>query len=149
MGCDMLIKGGADVECKTLAGYTPLTSACYLGNEDVVKYLIGKKAEVNVLTKRGFSSLHLAALRNNENIVKILLNAGADAGKQDKDGRSALKIIQSQAQGKISKETMELLGYLSKLEGKSEKYTPLQLAIRHNKIDVAKHLLQRNIDVNE
>ena len=24
-----------------------------------------------------------------------------------------------------------------------------QLAIRHNKIDVAKHLLQRNIDVNE
>ena len=55
------------------SGWNPLHFASYLGNGDVVKYLLAKeKVDPNVVTKDMFTALHLAILNENIEISQIL-----------------------------------------------------------------------------
>ena len=51
---------GNDVNAADNRGYTPLHGAAYLGNNDMVNYLVSKGAKVNVKSKAGDSAADMA-----------------------------------------------------------------------------------------
>ncbi|HMK37082.1 MAG TPA: ankyrin repeat domain-containing protein [Desulfomonilaceae bacterium] len=86
------------MECRTTAGDTPLILASYLGNKDIVKFLLGKGANVHAVTDEGTTPLAAAAQNGHTDVASLLLSAGADVNRPDKDGNTAL--ILCSAKGK-------------------------------------------------
>ncbi|MGQ3888630.1 ankyrin repeat domain-containing protein [Legionella sp. CNM-1927-20] len=92
---------GADIETsiKTIDGkaiYTALFHACCIGNTEVVKNLIARKANVNAVgAKNGFSALHTAVNFGYLEIVNLLLDAGANCFAKDINGNTPLDIAKT------------------------------------------------------
>ena len=73
-----LIREGAKATAVTLAGYTPLHTACYAGRLNMARFLL-PNSDINARTKStGFTPLHLAAQQGHSDIVFLLLEHGAD-----------------------------------------------------------------------
>ena len=60
-------------------GNTPLISAAFGGQIEIVNYLISKKANLDAQSHNGWTALHVAAWRGEYDIVQILINHDADA----------------------------------------------------------------------
>ncbi len=76
-----LVSAGAQCgnSAVTLAGYTPLHTACYAGRLNMARFLIGlATSNVNATTNAGFTPLHLAAQQGHSDIVYLLLEHGAE-----------------------------------------------------------------------
>ena len=88
---ELLIAKGADVNARTVDGYTPLHQATILGLMDVAELLIAKGADVNAKNKDGTTPIHLASIKaHNEDIAELLIANGADVNAKDKDGLTPL-----------------------------------------------------------
>ena len=120
---EMLVKKGANMEKKTLAGYTPLASAAYLGNKNVAEFLVKSKAQLNATTQRGYSSMHLAAIQGNDEMVSLLLEAGANSNLLDNAGKTPLQLLE--ANSNRNSEVSQVLTILSQLQEKQDNYTPI------------------------
>lgn len=70
-------------------GYSPLTLACYSGNEDVVLFLVDKVKTVNGSSKYG-TPLMAAVVKGETGIVRLLLKQNADVAIADAQGITAL-----------------------------------------------------------
>jgi len=68
---------------------TPLTSAAFLGYNEVVRGLLKAGANVNTPAMLNATPLTLAALSGNTEAVVILLKAGADTTLRDQSGKTA------------------------------------------------------------
>jgi hypothetical protein len=72
---------GASVNARDADGHTPLTTAAYVGNEEIVEYLLAQKADVNALNGSGETALFEAIKNADEDgavaVCKILLAHGA------------------------------------------------------------------------
>lgn len=79
---------GADVNCTTADGWTPLLSASK-DRLDIVRHLLAAKADPNVATPHGYTALMRAAGHDAVEIVKLLIAAGADLHARDEQGLSA------------------------------------------------------------
>ncbi len=77
--CEVLIKGGANVNLANTAGETALMLASEAGNVKLASLLLSSGADVNAVNKVGDSALSYAnrAQENKDDIVKTLENAGA------------------------------------------------------------------------
>jgi uncharacterized protein len=73
----LLVSKGAKLESRDDQGTTPLMSASWAGNDDIVKFLLSKGANVAAKDNEGRSSLYWARLRNHPSTVRILLEKGA------------------------------------------------------------------------
>jgi ankyrin repeat protein len=77
----LLLANGAEVNNQILGApwkdYTPLHSAAFAGNAEVVRVLLEKGASVSAKAARGETPLSLAKSRGNAEVVKILLSVGA------------------------------------------------------------------------
>jgi len=71
------------------SGYTPLTLACYRGNDEVAMFLTENVCDVNVGSKNG-TSLMAAIYKNREALVKTLLEFGADSNLADASGTTPI-----------------------------------------------------------
>jgi uncharacterized protein len=73
-------------------GFTPLALAAYLGQKEVVEYLILKGANVNAIAKNatGFTALTGAIANNHTEISKLLVKRGADVNHRYEGGWSPL-----------------------------------------------------------
>jgi len=94
----LLLENGADANARDYAEVTPLMSATYNGDKDVVSLLLAHHAEVNAKGNSGRSPLHYAVWRNQNNadaipIAEILIAAGADVNARDSSGQTPLKWI--------------------------------------------------------
>ena len=56
-----LLKYGADINTKSLDGYTALIKASINGNRKLIEFLIENGADINSSTKHGFTALLYAA----------------------------------------------------------------------------------------
>ena len=81
------INDGADVNCSTANGSTPLHYAAFNGNLETARFLIGKGAGVNVKTKDGITPLHYAVSKNSKEIVRLLIEKGAEVNAKDSKGK--------------------------------------------------------------
>jgi ankyrin repeat protein len=71
---------------------TILMYAVWVGNDEIVKYLIDKGADVNAQDTGGASALHLAAWKGYTQIAVYLLENGASAQAMSIDGMTPLDI---------------------------------------------------------
>lgn len=71
-------------------GRTPLMAACDLGNGNMVRLLLERKADANHKDRQGESPLMKAARIGAADVVKILIAAGADVNLTDYAGHTAL-----------------------------------------------------------
>ncbi len=78
------------INCILERGDTALIRAAWMGNEEVVKYLIDQKANLNIQNEDGYTALIQATYSGLTNIVKMLIDAGADVNLQTKTGTNAL-----------------------------------------------------------
>jgi ankyrin repeat protein len=91
----LLIRKGADIECRNPDGSTPLYLALVYGYDDIFKYLLTMNANVNVTNNQGRSPLSIARERSNIDAVNALINAGATRGgrKRNKKSKKRRKTI--------------------------------------------------------
>ncbi len=71
------------------SGYSPLTLACYRGNNNVAMFLVENVCNVNVGSENG-TSLMAATYKNREILVKYLLDFGADPNIADANGTTPI-----------------------------------------------------------
>ena len=73
----MLLAVKADVNARTLQGYTALSVAASNGHEDVVRLLIDNGAIVNAANINGCTALYWARTKGHERIADLLRQHGA------------------------------------------------------------------------
>lgn len=71
---------------------TILMYACWIGNDEAVKYLIEKGADVNAYDAGGATPLHLAAWKGHTAIALYLLEHGASGQAMSAEGMTPLDI---------------------------------------------------------
>lgn len=78
VAAERLLRDGAYVDAKDIAGYTPLMIAAGLGNFQMVELLLTAGADVNILdTRMGASALHKAAQGGVVPVAELLVRRGA------------------------------------------------------------------------
>lgn len=84
------VKNNPDIiNSESKEGYTPLTLACYSGNNEVAKYLINNVKNIN--SKSGYGTpLMAAVVKNNKVLTKLLIQKKVDVNATDPNGTSAL-----------------------------------------------------------
>ena len=107
---DSFLRIGADIEVSYRDGVTALVMACYRGNEEMVQYLLSRRANIQTRYKTlslslsislsPFSTLHrcdthatplhVAALAGYASVAEMLLKRGADVNTVKENGQSAL-----------------------------------------------------------
>ncbi|WP_410542503.1 ankyrin repeat domain-containing protein [Wolbachia endosymbiont of Tetranychus urticae] len=92
----VLIKGGADVNIRNIAGDTPLFETCSRhGDITVAKYLINVGADLNLQNTHGHTALHFAAINDYSEMIKLLIEEGADVNIPDLGGLTPLSFAMS------------------------------------------------------
>ena len=85
------IRAGAEVNARTVIGWTPLMwAAVFNQNPKVISLLIAAGAEVNARNKSGFTPLMFAAGNPNSEVISVLLAAGANINARNKSGFTPL-----------------------------------------------------------
>jgi len=156
-------------------GNTPLHIACSENNQELVAFLLAKKAKVTARNSTGKTALHLAIASYDRTsaplIVKALIEAKADVKAKDKEGDDALhKLCNDYWVGPFAEEgesefhsSMEqkgrgeatfiqiakpLLKANADLDGFDDNgFTPLMLAAQHKSAGVVSFLVDAKADV--
>ncbi len=87
----LLLEASADPNAYVLDGYTALTYALSLHNQDreIIGALIADGAKANIVDKEGQTPLMLAAMKSDDpEIVKILVDNGANVNEVYRSGQS-------------------------------------------------------------
>lgn len=71
------------------SGYSPLTLACYYGNNEVAKYLIENVKDINSNSGYG-TALMAAVVKKNVELTRFLLEHKADPNIADSNGTTAM-----------------------------------------------------------
>lgn len=148
----LLISKGANVNYKTFSdknclysGETSLTTIVGMGDIEIVKLLLEKGADPNEKNSRGETPLFIvtATVWNTE-IAKLLISNGADVNVRVKPWSNRTPLFGA------NKELTELLisngAEINIMDSCGE--TPLTIAIKSNRNDVAKLLISKGADVN-
>src|SRR5215471_3944124 len=126
-------------------GGTPLMTAAYYGNLNIVVLLLERGANVKAVNRDGGTALHYAARGGRSfEVVATLVSRGAPVNAQDQTGWTALMM------GLENREITELLlthGADVKLRTKGGE-TALQYAAGQNRVWLVKPLIDRGADVN-
>lgn len=87
------LKEGANVDARAVNADTPLILAARQGHDEVVKYLISRKAkpaDVTLTNNEGQTALHVAARDAATPIALRLIEAGSPPDARDNDGATAI-----------------------------------------------------------
>lgn len=139
----VLIQAGAKVnatDTTTLA--TPLHLAALYGREELAKMLIQKGANVNASMRFGITPLLVAAQFGQPQIVQLLLDKKANINVADQEGFTALHFAAQNGDEVLAKMLIEN-GANINLQDKTNKATPLGVALENNQTNVAQ-LLKNN-----
>lgn len=142
---ELLIELGANVNKKSIAGFTPLIYAINNHNEQAVDLLIQAKAEVNVVNDLGATPLIYAAQNGLTNVVKKLIHAGATVDYQSKDIFCAL--VYAAMSGK--QDCFELLLNHKLMVNASDAHIDaFNAAATRGHIAIMQKLVQSGLDIN-
>ena len=126
---------------------TPLSTAIYMNNIDIVKILVENNVDINKsVEKDDISPLMIASEMNNKDIVIILLNNKADINYVNTEGESAFKLS-------IINKSYDVFNYLlnSKIDINykfNNDETLLTITIENNDKYLVDLLLKKKSDIN-
>ena len=89
---ECLVRGGADINLRTVDGDAPLQLATRNGDVDLVTRLLRLGADVNVPNFRGNTALHTAVYKDNELLIRQLVLHGADKSIRNSTGYTPLDL---------------------------------------------------------
>ena len=145
---EWLLIHGADVNAQGINGYSPFHIASSKRHSRICQMLIEHNADIQNRNEFGESPLHVAAclyaVRDNVGVMQVLLDHGADPNALDDDGSTPLHSSSwREKKGYVpSIGTVEgtrlLLNHGAIIDAEdNEGRTPLQLALDHNRYDMA------------
>jgi ankyrin repeat protein len=142
-----LLRSGVDVDARDALGATPLLDAAWLGNSEIVRFLLQQRADPNLRHKQnGWTPLHAAVLSGHSAIIPILLSAGARPDLRYAQGETDLH----GAAGRGDASTVRALldAGVSPAATDDNGETALDEAILHNRPATVALLLERKADPN-
>lgn len=155
----ILLKKGADVKARCRWRSTPLHEAAYSGNVLIAKVLLEHGANVQVFTDWGETPLIFAVYSRKIKMVKLLLQHGPYLHNKEmiksyvdrnKYGQPILHLIAGRKSelpfDKILAEVF--LEYGASLEIMWRGLTPLQIAVKKNKVLLTETFLEKGAEVN-
>lgn len=92
---ELLVAYGASVNQGNNKQFGPLHSAAYIGDKELISFLIGKGAHLDACAEGGLTPLGVAALTGNLATCRILISAGADINVKNAEGHSLLTLCKA------------------------------------------------------
>ena len=141
-----LLENGADVNVEGYRRTTALTSASYLGREDIVRYLVNHGADVNKGGCVGDTPLYMAAQEGHNDIVVLLTKFGADISKKNDDGCTPLRVAAQEGHKDIVVLLTELGANIEEMDNDGN--TPLLGAAARGHADIVQYLIDQNAKID-
>jgi ankyrin repeat protein len=114
---------------------------------DTAKLLIKAGANVKLADRYGVTPMFLACTNGNAAMIKLLLDSGADPNTVDPTGETALMTA---AKGGDVESVRVLADAGAKIDTRDPAFqqTALMMAVRENRTEIVRFLLERHADVN-
>uniref|UniRef100_A0A669DWK0 Ankyrin repeat and kinase domain containing 1 n=1 Tax=Oreochromis niloticus TaxID=8128 RepID=A0A669DWK0_ORENI len=138
---------GAEVNCTTAKGYTPLLIAVLL--HDIISLLLEHGADVSLGDEDDWTPLHFAAQNGDDRTVRLLLDKGAVVNAQEKTGWMPFHLAcqnghETVVRLLLLRQSQEAVVEQEKANGR----TPLHLASIYGHLSIVKLLLTHGADPN-
>ncbi|CAN9511368.1 unnamed protein product [Ophioblennius macclurei] len=140
---------GANVNCATARGYTPLIIAVLHRYHDIVSFLLDCGAAASQGEDDNWTALHFAAQNGDNKAVRLLLDRGAVADAQENAGWMPLHLACQNGHETVVRLLLLRLSGEAVIERKeAQGRTPLHLASTYGHVDIVKLLLSQGSDPN-
>ncbi|XP_072319262.1 ankyrin repeat and protein kinase domain-containing protein 1 [Eucyclogobius newberryi] len=137
---------GADVNCVTSKGCTPLSIAVVKSFHDIVSLLLDHGAAPTAADDDRWTSLHFAAQNGDDRTVRLLLDNGADAGAKEKAGWTPLHLACQNGHEAVVRLLLSRLSKVSAGLPEGQGRTPLHLATAYGHLNIVKLLITKGAD---
>lgn len=147
-----LVQKGADINCKTEEGLTPLHLACQGKSSSVCGFLIEFDADINVRDKRGFAPIHIVCYQAfSRKVLSMMIKNGADVNAITHHGSNALHmatmgVSEYRNRRKICKKLLKKGCEVNCRD--ANMWTPLHYAVCTNQYGICKSLLKHGAEID-
>ncbi|XP_014862944.1 PREDICTED: ankyrin repeat and protein kinase domain-containing protein 1 [Poecilia mexicana] len=140
---------GAEVNCTTARGYTPLIIAVLQRFYDITCLLLDHGASTSQGDKDQWTPLHFAAQNGDDRTIRLLLEKGAAADVQERAGWMPLHLACQNGHETVVRLLLSRMSedaIVNRVE--EEGRTPLHIACSYGHVNIAKLLMGRGVDPN-
>ncbi|XP_056298040.1 ankyrin repeat and protein kinase domain-containing protein 1 [Pseudoliparis swirei] len=141
-----VLRLGAEVNCTTAGGYTPLLVAVMHSLHGIILLLLDRGASATLADEELWTALHFAAQSGDDRTVRLLLDNGAAAEAQETNGWTALHLACQNGHETVVRLLLSRLSEEAAGEREAKGRTPLHLAAAHGHLSIAKLLLSHGAD---
>ncbi|XP_008294514.1 ankyrin repeat and protein kinase domain-containing protein 1 [Stegastes partitus] len=140
---------GAEVNCTTARGYTPLIIAALHRFHDIISLLLEHGAAATQGDEDRWTPLHFAAQNGDDRTVRLLLDKGAVADAQEKTGWMPLHLACQNGHETVVRLLLSRMSQEAVVEREeAQGRTPLHLASAYGHLNIARLLLGQGADPN-
>jgi ankyrin repeat protein len=145
---------GVDLKAKNSSGQTPLYAACYSGNIDAVKLLLGTKVgpdTIEMANEDGWTPLHAACSRGELDVVRLLLDNSAKIDRRDLQRRTPLHIASAEGRDKVAEYLLsrqETLIHMTDLNSQTALHSATSNSQWSDRFDVVQVLVNKGAKVD-
>lgn len=145
---EYLIDRGANINSRDVKGMAPLHYAIKKGDVQIVNLLLDKGADIEIVDKNRKTPLLFSIVENKPDISICLIDRGANTQVKDKNGNGVLHLCAEKGLLELAKYILEKKnGEIDINDGNKKKETPLHIAVRNNKVEFVKFLIERGAEV--
>jgi ankyrin repeat protein len=146
--CQILLQHNADVNSRNNDGFTPFLRALESRHRDVVQLLLDHNADVHICNAKGNTPLHFAAYYRHLEVCRILLKHNVEVDSRNNEGFTPFH------RAWMDETNPDILQLFLKhnadmhVHDADEGNTPLHIAAENGLLEVARQLLEHNVEVD-
>lgn len=139
---------GAEVNCETSRGATPLSIAVIKRFHDIASLLLDHGAVTTFADEDQWTALHFAVQNGDDRTVRLLLDKGADPGAREKADWTPLHLACQNGHEAVVRLLLSRLSDKAVGQREARGRTPLHLASVYGHLNIIKLLLAKGADPN-